>query len=187
MVTACFALGRFVHLTALFEPNEQKCLLYVYPEKHHVFHCLPRIILMFFNYRNYESIKINAGDKFAHVSVGNLQHFEGKQFVKEATEANSCEISFGSLPSGESVPFFHTHENNEENYIILSGSGKFQVNDSVFDISEGSVVRVSTHCDRCLKCTSDAPMLYLCIQAKENSLGGYTLDDAAITERVSLL
>lgn len=139
------------------------------------------------NYRNYESIKINAGDKFAHVSVGNLQHFEGKQFVKEATEANSCEISFGSLPSGESVPFFHTHENNEENYIILSGSGKFQVNDSVFDISEGSVVRVSTHCDRCLKCTSDAPMLYLCIQAKENSLGGYTLDDAAITERVSLL
>lgn len=62
-----------------------------------------------------------------------------------------------------------------------------QVNDSVFDISEGSVVRVSTHCDRCLKCTSDAPMLYLCIQAKENSLGGYTLDDAAITERVSLL
>lgn len=138
-------------------------------------------------FRNYESIKINAGDKFAHVSVGNLQHFEGKQFVKEATEANSCEISFGSLPSGESVPFFHTHENNEENYIILSGSGKFQVNDSVFDISEGSVVRVSTHCDRCLKCTSDAPMLYLCIQAKENSLGGYTLDDAAITERVSLL
>lgn len=144
-------------------------------------------ILFNLNYRNYESIKINAGDKFAHVSVGNLQHFEGKQFVKEATEANSCEISFGSLPSGESVPFFHTHENNEENYIILSGSGKFQVNDSVFDISEGSVVRVSTHCDRCLKCTSDAPMLYLCIQAKENSLGGYTLDDAAITERVSLL
>ncbi|WP_287580970.1 cupin domain-containing protein [Segatella copri] len=79
-------------------------------------------------------------------------------------------MSFGSLPSGESVPFFHTHENNEENYIILSGSGKFQVNDSVFDISEGSVVRVSTHCDRCLKCTSDAPMLYLCIQAAKKKI-----------------
>ena len=44
-------------------------------------------ILFNLNYRNYESIKINAGDKFAHVSVGNLQHFEGKQFVKEATAA----------------------------------------------------------------------------------------------------
>ena len=32
------------------------------------------------------------------------------------------------------------------------------------------MVRVSTHCDRCLKCTSDAPMLYLCIQAAKKKI-----------------
>lgn len=130
---------------------------------------------------------LQSGEKFAHTSVGKLQGFEGKQFVKDATGATSCEISFGSLPTGAAVPFFHSHKENEENYIILSGEGKFQVNDTVFDIAEGSVIRVSTNCDRNLKCTSATPMTYICIQAKEGSLGGYTMTDAEITERENLL
>lgn len=130
---------------------------------------------------------INSGEKFAHASVGSLHGFEGKQFVKDATGATSCEISFGTLPTGAAVPFFHSHRENEENYIILSGKGRFQVDDEVFDIAEGSVVRVSTNCDRNLKCTSDEPLTYICIQAKEGSLEGYTMTDADITERENLL
>lgn len=130
---------------------------------------------------------LNHGAKFSHASVGSLRTFEGKQFVKDATGATSCEISFGTLPTGAAVPFFHSHKCNEENYIILSGAGRFQVDDTVFDISEGSVIRVSTGCDRNLKCTSAEPMTYICIQAREGSLGDYTMTDAAITERDSLL
>lgn len=130
---------------------------------------------------------LNQGEKFAHATVGSLKNFEGKQFVKDATGATSCEISFGTLPTGAAVPFFHSHKENEENYIILSGSGKFQVNDEVFDIAEGSVIRVATNCDRNIKCTSEQPMCYICIQVKEGSLGGYTMTDAEITERASLL
>ncbi len=130
---------------------------------------------------------LGKGDKFAHATVGSLRTFEGKQFVKDATGATSCEISFGTLPSGASVPFFHSHKDNEENYIILSGAGKFQVNDEVFDIAEGSVIRVATNCDRNLKCTSSEPMTYICIQAKEGSLGNYTISDAEINERENLL
>ena len=126
---------------------------------------------------------LNKGDKFAHASVGSLHGFEGKQFVKDATGATSCEISFGTLPTGAAVPFFHSHKENEENYIILSGEGMFQVNDEVFDVAEGSVIRVSTNCDRNIKCTSAEPMTYICIQAKEGSLGGYTMTDDEITER----
>lgn len=76
---------------------------------------------------------------------------------------------------------------NEENYIILSGAGKFQVDHEVFNIAEGSVIRVSTNCDRNLKCTSAEPMTYICIQAKADSLGDYTMTDAEITERENLL
>lgn len=130
---------------------------------------------------------LNKGNKFAHASVGNLHTFEGKQFVKDATGATSCEISFGTLPTGAAVPFFHSHKANEENYIILSGAGKFQIDDQVFDVAEGSVIRVSTDCDRNLKCTSEAPMTYICIQATEGSLRACTADDAVITERTSLL
>lgn len=131
--------------------------------------------------------QLNCGEKFAHASVGDLHNFDGKLFIKEATGATSCEISFGTLPTGAAVPFFHSHKANEENYIILSGAGKFQVDDQVFDIAEGSVVRVATDCDRNLRCTSEPPMTYICIQAKEGSLEGYTMTDAAITERPTLL
>lgn len=130
---------------------------------------------------------LNSGEKFSHASVGTLSKLGDKQFVKDVTGATSCEISFGTLRSGMAVPFFHSHKENEENYIILSGAGKFQVNDEVFDIAEGSVIRVSTNCDRNLKCTSTEPMTYICIQAKEGSLGGYTMTDAEITERENLL
>ena len=133
-------------------------------------------------------IKImDKGARYAHVSVGSFDGFEGKQFVKEATGATSCEISFGTLASGAAVPFFHSHKANEENYIILSGAGRFQVDGDAFDIAEGSVVMVSTACDRNIKCTSAEPMTYICIQAKEGSLGDYTMTDAEIHERESLL
>lgn len=130
---------------------------------------------------------LNQGAKFAHATVGPLHGFEGKQFVKDATGATSCEISFGTLPTGAAVPFFHSHKANEENYIILSGAGRFQVDGEVFEVSEGSVIRVSTGSDRNLKCTSAQPMTYICVQAKEGSLGGYTMTDAEVTERESLL
>ena len=108
---------------------------------------------------------LNRGEKFAHASVGTIRGFEGKQFAKDVMGASSCEISVGTLTEGASVPFFHSHKENDENYIV----------------------RVSTDCDRNLKCTSVEPMTYICIQAKESSLGCYTMTDAEITERESLL
>ena len=59
---------------------------------------------------------LNSGEKFGHASVGSVHAFEGKQFFKDATGATSCEISFGTLPTGAEVPFFHSHKANEENY-----------------------------------------------------------------------
>ena len=130
---------------------------------------------------------LESGDKSCHVNVGAACSFVGKEFLKDATGATSCEISFGSLEPGQAVPFFHSHKANEENYIILSGEGKFQVNDTVFAVSEGSVVRVATNCDRNIKNTGSANMVYICIQAKEGSLEGYTMTDAEITTRENKL
>ncbi len=130
---------------------------------------------------------LDKGEKFTHVSAGDLRAFEGKLFTKEASDATSCEISFGTLPTGAEAPFFHSHRNNEENYVILGGRGRFQVDDEVLDIAEGSVIRVATRCDRNLKCTSEQPMTYICIQAAEGSLGDYTASDADITDRRNLL
>ena len=147
-----------------------------------------RKVNVFFNKYNINNIMIlDKGSKFAHMSVGEIKGFEGKQFVKDSIGSTSCEISFGTLPSGAAVPFFHSHKENEEHYVILSGEGMFQIDDEVFKIREGSVIRVATDCDRNLKCTSEDPMCYICIQAKEGSLGGFTMTDAEVTERENRL
>ena len=129
-----------------------------------------------------KSINSNAG--YTHATVGNPSAFTGKTFLKDTLGLTSCEISFGSLGAGEAVPFFHDHKENEEIYIVLSGTGRFQVDGETFDIEAGSAVRVSTGHSRCVKNTGKDTMVYLCVQAKENSLGQWVRSDAVITETI---
>lgn len=130
--------------------------------------------------------KILSGEHFAHICVGNPADFRGKEFLKEALATTGCELSFGSLEPGQAVPFFHDHKQNEEVYIILSGQGRMQVADRVFDIAAGSVVRVATGAPRNLK-AADAALVYVCIQCRQGSLNQCTMDDGIITDIPSLL
>ncbi len=129
--------------------------------------------------------KIDSGASFTHVTVGTLADFAGKAFVKDAAGLTGCELSFGTLEPGTAVPFFHSHKQNEEVYIILRGAGDFQVDDDVFAVGEGSIVRVATSCDRSMRCTSAESMLYICMQCKEGSLTQCTMEDGVITERAT--
>ena len=132
--------------------------------------------------------KLNEGTKYSHGTVGSFADFEGKVFVKDELKETSCEISFGSLAPGQAVPFFHRPHPPPPPPPPLSGKGSFQVDDDVFAVAEGSVVRVATNCDRNIKNTADAGnLVYICVQAKEGSLDGYTMTDAVVTERENLL
>ena len=131
--------------------------------------------------------KINESDGFAHATVGNLSEFVGKVFCKDAIGTTSCEISFGSIAPGESIPFFHDHKENEEIYIFLSGAGRFQVDADVFDVASGSIVRVSTSHSRCIKNTSESLLVHICVQAKQDSLSQWVMNDAIITEVPSVM
>ena len=51
----------------------------------------------------------------------------GKVFLKEALGLTGIEISWNCFPPGASIPFLHTHRENEEVYMFLSGSGEFMV------------------------------------------------------------
>ncbi len=135
--------------------------------------------------------KISENKNYTAVNIGNLnelreysfihpktgQEVTGKVFVKEATKATGTEISFTTLPPRTELPYFHFHNKDEETYIILKGSGYYQVDDDCFPITEGSVIRVAPQGIRGLCNTSDETMVYICIQAKENSLEEHTTDD----------
>jgi len=102
---------------------------------------------------------------------------EGKVFLKDATKSTGTEISFNSLPPKTEQNYFHIHRKNEETYIVLKGSGFFQVDEDCFSIQEGSAIRVAPAGRRGIRNDSDETMVYIVIQSKENSLEEHTTAD----------
>lgn len=135
--------------------------------------------------------QLSENTNFTAINLGNLNDLmdyslvhqvskrliEGKVFLKEATKATGTEISFNSLPPKTEQPYFHRHRKNEETYIIIKGSGFFQVDEDCFGIKEGSVIRVAPQGKRGIFNSSDETMIYMVIQSKENSLEEYTTAD----------
>lgn len=133
--------------------------------------------------KNYTAINVGSLDKLMDYSIIHAKtqmKITGKVFVKEATKATGSEISFTTLPPHAELPYFHFHSKNEETYIVLKGSGYYQVDDDCFPITEGSVIRVAPAGKRGLCNTSDEPMVYICIQSKENSLEEHSSDDGSL-------
>ena len=134
---------------------------------------------------NYTAVNLGDLNKlmdYTLIHPVNKQLVEGKVFLKDATKASGSEISFNSLPPKSEQPYFHLHSKNEETYIILTGYGFFQVDGECFEISEGSVIRVSPAGVRGICNSSDETMIYQVIQSKENSLEEHTTADG---ERVA--
>ena len=88
-----------------------------------------------------------------------------------------------SFVPGQDSGFLHTHKTHEELYFILKGEGQYQVDEEVFPVREGSVVRVSPNGKRALKNTGNENLTMLCIQYKADS---FTEADSPMTDGVIL-
>lgn len=100
----------------------------------------------------------------------------GKVFGGAAVGATGGEFSFQSFLPGTETGFLHTHKTHEELYFFLAGSGEFQVDDKVFPVTEGSVVRVAPAGRRSVRNNGTAPLVMLCVQYRGNT---FTAEDAA--------
>lgn len=101
----------------------------------------------------------------------------GKVFLKELLGLTAMEISFGVMPAGRSIPFYHKHKTNEEVYLFLRGKGQVRIDDEVMDVDEGTAVRVAPGGVRSWRNTGDEDLFYVVIQAKEDSLTAWTISD----------
>lgn len=91
-----------------------------------------------------------------------------------------AEISINTLLAGQSVPFIHSHKQNEEIYYIIDGSGKAVIDNEEIDLVSGDWIRISPVAERQFFASKDNSISYVCIQVKENSLEEFTANDAII-------
>ncbi len=113
---------------------------------------------------------------YAKINVGN----ESRTELHETLGLTGAEISINNLPAGASVPFVHAHKTNEEVYAVLSGKGKVIIDGEEIALTTGDWVRISPKAKRQFFAAEDTGISFVCIQTKENSLEGFTADDAVI-------
>ncbi|NVO00848.1 MAG: cupin domain-containing protein [Geobacteraceae bacterium] len=134
---------------------------------------------------NFSAVQVGAFDrlndyKFTHERLD--FEIEGKLFLHQLLGLTSAEISLNKMPPKTSMPFYHTHRNNEEVYLFVGGTGEFEVDGQRIPVSEGTVVRVAPHGVRCWRNNSDQPLYYIVIQAP---FGGFT-GDGSINDGVGV-
>jgi mannose-6-phosphate isomerase-like protein (cupin superfamily) len=129
---------------------------------------------------NYSIINIGPLDhlmEYSFLHSKTHQKIDGKVFVGEALQTTSMEISFQELPPQTEMPFVHKHRLHEEVYIFLKGTGQIQIDDAIFDVSEGTIVRIDPEGKRTWKNNSDSPLVFIVIQAVKGSLDSHTIVD----------
>lgn len=113
---------------------------------------------------------------YAKTNIGN----EGRVELHEKLALTGAEISVNRLPAGAGVPFVHSHKSNEEIYGVISGKGKAVIDGEEVALAEGDWLRVAPKAKRQFSAAADSGITFVCIQVKENSLGGFTADDAVV-------
>ena len=119
--------------------------------------------------------KLNEINEYV-LELGPEMKIPGKVFGGSAVGATGGEFSFQSFAPGTETGFIHIHKTHEELYFFLSGKGEFQVDGEVFNVEEGSVVRVAPAGKRSVRNNGTEPLLMLCVQYCENT---FTSEDAA--------
>lgn len=113
---------------------------------------------------------------YSKISVPN----EARVELHDQIGLTGAEISINRLPAGASVPFVHSHKQNEEIYAVLSGRGKAEIDGEEISLAAGDWIRISPEGKRRLFAAEDSDICYACIQVKAGSLVEYTAGDGVM-------
>jgi quercetin dioxygenase-like cupin family protein len=107
-----------------------------------------------------------------------------KLFLKDVLGLSGAEVSLNVMRPGEDMPFFHRHHRNEEVYLFIGGRGQVQVDGEVFEVSEGSVVRISPSAARSWRNYSAEDLYFVVIQyPADGHVSGKTSDGVGVPGR----
>ena len=134
---------------------------------------------------NHNAIDLGKLDQlmdYSYMHPKRHQEIKGKLFVSEILKLTGAELSFTTIPPKTEMPFLHQHNKHEEIYVFLKGSGQFQVDESVFDVSEGTVIRVAPNGKRTYRNNSDNQLTFICVQCQADSIENFGVEDGFLAE-----
>jgi quercetin dioxygenase-like cupin family protein len=70
------------------------------------------------------------------------------RFARKHLDSEHLGVSYFRYGPGFRAPYGHRHREQEEAYVVVSGSGRLRVDDDVLDLQRWDVVRVAPHAVR---------------------------------------
>jgi len=83
------------------------------------------------------------------------------KFAREPLGLENSGVSRLRVKPGFRVPFGHTHETQEEVYVVVSGSAKLKLDDEVVELKQWDAIRIAPGVMRNLEAGSDGAELVL--------------------------
>jgi mannose-6-phosphate isomerase-like protein (cupin superfamily) len=77
------------------------------------------------------------------------------RFARKDLESQGVGISYQRLAPNFRVPFGHTHKEQEEVYVLVSGSGRMKLGDEVVELKQWDAVRVAKDTMRAVEAGPD--------------------------------
>ncbi len=72
-------------------------------------------------------------------------------FVRDGLDATQSGVSLLRLKADQRMPFGHTHQQQEEVYVVVGGSGRIKLDDDVVELARWDAVRIAPEVMRALE------------------------------------
>lgn len=72
-----------------------------------------------------------------------MEEVQEARFAKGDLDAEKTGVSHHRLKPEQRTPFGHRHENAEEVYIVIGGSGRMKLDDEIIEVERLDAIRVS--------------------------------------------
>ncbi len=106
---------------------------------------------MSFTIKNLREVEDSA-PKFGHDAV------QEARFAHGDLEAETIGVAYHVVKAGCRQAFAHRHENAEEVYVVLAGSGRVKLDDEVLDIGPMDAIRVAPPVTRAFEAGPDGQL-----------------------------
>ena len=77
------------------------------------------------------------------------------RFARKDIQATQFGLSLQRLKPNQRVPFGHSHEQQEEVYVVVGGSGRFKLEDDIVEVGRWDALRVAPEVTRGIEAGPD--------------------------------
>jgi mannose-6-phosphate isomerase-like protein (cupin superfamily) len=99
------------------------------------------------------------------------------RFAHRDLDAEATGLAFHVVKPGQRQAFAHRHEQAEEVYVVLSGSGRMKLDDEIIDVGPMDAIRVAPRVARAFEASADGRLELLVFGARHEGDGELLRED----------